>query len=52
MQVPQQKGGKIVWTCVDDNIIGHKEENRESRIHGFDYSLFEEKEDEGVIEGI
>ena len=43
VQVPQQKGGKIVWTCVEDNSIKEKEDNRDIVIYGVNYTLFEEK---------
>ena len=40
VEVPHPKGGKIIWTCVDDNIIEEKEENREIGLIGFNYTLF------------
>ena len=24
--VPHPKGGGVVWTCVEDNVVGEKEE--------------------------
>ena len=44
VSVPHPKGGKIVWTFVKDHVIDEKEDYKEIRLRGFDYSLFEEKE--------
>ena len=52
VKVTHMKGSNIVWTCVEDNIIWDKEDNREIGLCGFDYTLFEEKKDGGVREGI
>ena len=43
MAVPHLKIGNIVWTSVEDNIINEKEEYKAIRLHGFNYSLFEEE---------
>ena len=43
MEVTHIKGGKIVWTCVEDNSIKEKEDNRDIVIYGVNYTLFEEK---------
>ena len=42
MEVTHSKGGNVVWTCVDDNIIEDQNKNREIRLHMLDYILFEE----------
>ena len=52
VSVPHPKGGKIVWTCVKDHVIEEKEDYKEIRLRGFDYSLFEEKEGGGKREGL
>ena len=52
VSVPYPKGGKIVWTCVKEHIIEDKEDYKEIRLHGFDYSLFEEKKGGGKREGL
>ena len=41
VEVPHQKGRKIVWNCMEDNIIEEKKDNREIELRGFDYILFE-----------
>ena len=43
VSVSHTKGGKIVWTCVKDHIIDEKEDYKEIRLRGFDYSSFEEE---------
>ena len=43
MTFPHLKIGNIVWTSVEDNIINEKEEYKAIRLHGFNYSLFEEE---------
>ena len=52
MVVPHPKGGGIVWTCVEDNVVGEKEEYKAIELRGFYYKLFQEEEGEGVREGI
>ena len=47
MSVSHPKGGNIVWTCVEDNIIEEKEDYKYIGLHGFDYRSFEE--DEGGV---
>ena len=42
--VTHPKGGGVVWTCAEDNIIEEKQEYREIVLHGFYYKLFEEEE--------
>ena len=37
---------------MKDHVIEEKEDYKEIRLHGFDYSLFEEKEGRGKREGI
>ena len=44
MSVPHPKGGNIVWTCVEDNIIKEKEDYKAIGLRGFDNKLFEDKE--------
>ena len=39
VQVPHPEGGGIIWTCVNDNIIEEKEENREIRLLSSNYTL-------------
>ena len=41
VSVPYQKGVKIVWTCVKDNIIEGKEYCEDIGLLGFGYKLFE-----------
>ena len=52
VSVPNPKGGTIVWTCVKDHVIDEKEDYKEIGLRGFDYSLFEEKEGGGKLEGL
>ena len=47
MSVPHQKGERVVWTCVKDNIINEKEYYKAIGLCGFDYKLFEEEEGGG-----
>ena len=47
MEVPHLRWGKIVWTCVEDDIIEDKEDKRELGLCGFDITLFEENKDGG-----
>ena len=51
MEVTHIKKGKIVWTCVGDNIIEETDDNKEKGLHGFYYILFEENKYGGVQEG-
>ena len=37
--------GGVFWTCVEDNAVGRKEDYKAIVIRGFDYKLFEDKED-------
>ena len=50
--MPHSKGGKIVWTCVKDQVIEDTEDYKEIELCGFDYSLFEEKKGGGKREGL
>ena len=52
MAVPHLKGGKIIWTCVEDGIIELKEGYQKIGLVRFDYKLFEEEEGGGVRESI
>ena len=52
VSVPYPKGGKIVWTCVKDHVIEDKEDYKDIRLRGFDYSLFEKKEGGGKRKGL
>ena len=38
------KGGSIVWTCVEDNIIKEQEKYKAIGLHGFYFKLLEEEE--------
>ena len=48
MEVTHPKEGKIVWICVDYNIVDKRGENKEKGLHRFDYTLFEENKYEKV----
>ena len=48
VSVTHPKRGNIVWTCVNDNTIKEKEDYKDTGLHGFDYKLFEEKQDGGL----
>ena len=48
VEAPHPKWGQIVWTCVDGDIIQENQDNKIIGLYGFDYTLFEEKEDGGV----
>ena len=50
--IPHPKGGNIVFTCVNDNIIDEKEKYEAIGLRGFDYKLFEEEEGGGTREGL
>ena len=52
MVVPYPKGGKIVCTCVEDDVIYEKEEYKSIGLHGFDYTFSEEEEGGGMRNGI
>ena len=52
MPVTHKKGGNIVLTCVEDNIIEEKEDYKDIGLCGFHYKLFEEEEGGGVREGL
>ena len=52
VSVPYPKGGTIVWTFVKDHVIDKKEDYKEIRLRGFDYSLFEEKAGGGKRYGL
>ena len=52
MSVPHPKGGNIVWTFVNDNIIYKNEQYKDIGLRGFDYKLFEEEEGGGTREGL
>ena len=52
VSVPHTKWGTIVWTCVKDHVIDEKEDYKEIELRGFDYSLFEENEGGGKLEGL
>ena len=41
VSVPHPKGGAVVWTCVEDDIIDEKEDYKYIGLSGFDYKLFE-----------
>ena len=47
LAVPHPKRGGIVWTCVEDNVVGEKEEYKAIELRGFYYKLFQEEEGEG-----
>ena len=51
MAVPHPKGGEIVWTCVEDNVLGEKEEYRAIGQRGFDYKRFKETEVGYILPG-
>ena len=40
VEVTHPKGERIVWTCVEDNIIQEQEYNREIGLSGFNFTLF------------
>ena len=42
VEVTHPKGGGIVWTCVEDNVLGENEENKAIELCRFDYKLFED----------
>ena len=44
-------GGRIVWTCVEDNIVGKKDYHKAIGMYRFDDKLFEEDESGGVSRG-
>ena len=44
---PHPKLGTIVGTCVKYHVIDEMEDYKEIGLHGFDYSLFDEKEGRG-----
>ena len=48
MSVPHPKGGKIVWTCVKNNIVEEKEDYKTIELRGFYYKSFKEEEGGGV----
>ena len=52
VSVPHPKGGKMFWTCVKDHIIEEKDNYKEIRLRGFKYTLFEEEEGRGKLEGL
>ena len=37
VEVTHPNGGEVVWTCVEDSVVGGKEEYKEIGLHGFDY---------------
>ena len=47
VSVPHTKEGEIVGTFVKYHVIDEKEDYKEIGLHGFDYSLFDEKEGRG-----
>ena len=42
MEVTHPKGGGVILTCVEGDIIQENEESRSIGLSGFDYTLFEE----------
>ena len=52
VSIMHPKGGKIVWTCVKDDIIKENNNYEAIGLSGFDYKLFEEEEGRGVIDGL
>ena len=50
MSIPQKKGGRIIFTCVKDNIIEEKNQYKAIGLCGFGYKLFEEEGISGVRE--
>ena len=43
-----QKGVGIVWTCVEDNDVGEKEDYKAIGLSIFYYELFQEEEGGGL----
>ena len=39
LEVPHLREFTIVWTCAENNIIGGKEENKETVLHRFGCTL-------------
>ena len=50
--MPHPKGEKIILTCMKDHVIEKKEDYKDIRLRGFDYSLYEENGGGGEREGL